>query len=167
MRKPSFILPVVVTAVVALLVATPVFAAPPPPANDNFADATVISSIPFSARVNTSGATVQGGDPIATCGSGDIGNNVWFAFTPGTNLTLDATTEGSKASGGNGFDTMLAVFTYDGSFHAVACDDDGGTDALSDVSFAASSGTTYYFLVGTYDSDTYKHSAITFNLNSV
>ena len=155
---------VALAGLLAVFIGTPVVAAPPPPANDNFANATVITAIPYSKRVNTTSATGEGGDPAATCGSGTIGHNVWFAFTPGTTETLEATTEGSRVSGGDGFDTLLAVFTFDGSFHSVACDDDSGTNALSSLGFTATSGTTYYFQVGTYGSNTYNHSAIKFNL---
>lgn len=157
-----------VAAVTSLLLvgvmAAPAVAAPPPPANDDFANAITITALPYTKRVNTTHATTEGSDPTATCGSNDIDNNVWFAYTPGSTAYLHASTEGSRVGGGGGFDTMLAVFTNSGGFTEVDCDDDGGTDRLSDLAFTATGGTTYYFDVGTYAGDVYNHSAIRFNL---
>ena len=155
----------------ALLVATPAFAAP---ANDDFANATVISKLPSHSHENTIGATVEGGEPTSTCNT--MGETVWFEFTPGSNMDLDANTFGSRADGGSyrgEYDTVIAVYTYDGSFTQVTCDDDAATypdskDHVSDVSFAATGGTTYYFQVGTYDVDvgTYTVAKLAFTLKS-
>jgi hypothetical protein len=81
---------------------------------------------------------------------------------------LTASTLGSKASGGD-YDTVLAVFTYSGSFTHVACNDDSNVDPnhhhLSRVTFDATSGTTYYFQVGSFGGFQYKHSRLRFNLS--
>ena len=56
---------------------TPVLAAPL--ANDNFADATAITSLPFSASVDSTDATSEAGEPF-TCGFPI--RTVWYSFTP-------------------------------------------------------------------------------------
>src|SRR5437870_2093012 len=75
----------------------------PAPANDNFADATVIAAIPFSdGPFSTAGATTEPGEP-SPCGT--IGTTVWYSFTPTQNGTIGADTFGSD------YDTVLAVYT--------------------------------------------------------
>jgi hypothetical protein len=157
-----------VAATLVLMVAAPVLAAPGPPANDNFANATVISSLSYTKHQNTTSATVEGSEPTGGCQG--MGQTVWYAFTPGTDMFLDANTLGSKAQDGD-YDTVIKVWTYNGSFSLVDCDDDGGggpNGHWSDVLFSATSGTTYYFQVGDCCSLTdfeVKHAGLVFNLS--
>jgi len=75
----------------------------PTPANDNFADATVIAAIPFSdGPHSTANATTEPGEPVP-CGS--IGATVWYSFTANENAVITADTFGSD------YDTALAVYT--------------------------------------------------------
>jgi PKD domain len=54
-----------------------------PPANDNFADATIISTLPFDDTLDTSDATIEAGEPTSMCGDYyPIAESVWYAFTP-------------------------------------------------------------------------------------
>jgi hypothetical protein len=50
------------------------------PSNDDFADATVVSNLPFSDSVNTDKATIEQGEPIAD--PNYLGRTVWYSFTP-------------------------------------------------------------------------------------
>src|SRR5438045_1625774 len=53
---------------------------PPPPANDNFADAKVVTSVPFTMQEDVNGATTEAGEPPFSCTPPQ--GTVWFAFTP-------------------------------------------------------------------------------------
>ena len=112
--------------------------------NDKFKNATVITSTPFTANVDTTKATSEPSDPIPPCGLFPI-ESVWFQFTPSADVTLTADTNGSD------YDTVLSVWTGSpGSFSNVACDDDGGSGSASLLSFAATSVTTYNFMVTSF-----------------
>ena len=54
----------------------------PPPPNDDFANAHVISSLPFNDAPAASGATIQPGEITPTCAPGPIARSVWYAWTP-------------------------------------------------------------------------------------
>ncbi|WBB81620.1 PKD domain-containing protein [Micromonospora sp. WMMD882] len=106
------------------------------PSNDDFTGATVIDGLPFGSTTDTGQATWDPDDP------GDCSSNgsVWFAFTPSTDLTVQADTFGSS------YDTVLSAWTgAQGSLGLVACNDDH-SGGQSMVSFPATAGTTYYFM---------------------
>jgi len=68
----------------------------PAPANDLSTHATTVSALPYSATLDTSGATTGPADAQAnaTCGAPATGNSVWYKFTAGTNdrnIFIDAT----------------------------------------------------------------------------
>jgi hypothetical protein len=52
-----------------------------PPANDNFADATVVSSLPFDANIDLLTASFQSGEPTASCAFGATDKTVWYSVT--------------------------------------------------------------------------------------
>jgi len=84
---------------------------------------------------------------LAPCaGTGSIGKTVWFRFTPATNMTITANTQGS------GYDTVLTLFrgTAITSLTELNCDDDGiaGTHQSVLSGIALTAGQTYYFQVG-------------------
>jgi hypothetical protein len=116
------------------------------PANDNFANATVITTLPFSATEFNNCATKQTGEPNHVGNTG--GHSVWFAWTPASNQTAVVTTKRSD------FDTMLAVYTGSSisNLTQVATNDDiVPTNIIqSQVSFAALAGTTYHIAVDGY-----------------
>src|SRR6266581_3059205 len=60
--------------------------------NDSFANATVISGLPFSTTEDTSQATWDSTDPSGCSSNG----SVWFSFTPSSDMTLRADTSGSS-----------------------------------------------------------------------
>jgi PKD repeat protein len=135
-KKSIFRLIVAVGAMVVLALAAPNAALAQPP-NDDFASATTITSLPFSTTEDTSQATWDPSDPSSCASSG----SVWFAFTPSSNMQIDANTFGSS------YDTVLSAWTgTQGSLSLVACNDDF-SGLQSRIGFQASAGTTYYFLV--------------------
>jgi PKD repeat protein len=109
------------------------------PANDDFANATVITELPFSQVETTYGATSEPTDPTE-CGRYPI-ESVWFAFTPPSDMTIEADTFESQ------YNTLLSAWTgTQGALNLVACNDDWGGEQ-SRITFPATAGTTYYFMV--------------------
>jgi len=117
---------------------TQVVVIPPPPVNDDFDNATIIPSIPFSATEDATNATVAPDDPFCFART----QTVWFSYTPTTDIRLEANTFGSN------YDTTVAVFTGTrGSLNQIACNDDSSGGLQSRVRFDAVANTTYYFMV--------------------
>jgi hypothetical protein len=74
---------------------TPALAAVP--ANDNFAGAVVITSLPFSATVDNTDATIEPGEPYAGCAFPF--RSVWYSFTPTENVAVQVDMAGSTVGG--------------------------------------------------------------------
>jgi hypothetical protein len=107
------------------------------PANDDFATATVIGSLPFSTTEDTTQATWDPSDPSGCSSNG----SVWFAFTPPSDMTIQADTFGSD------YDTVLSAWTgTQSALSLVACNDDF-SGVQSRIVYQATGGTTYYFMV--------------------
>ncbi|MFT3981819.1 MAG: T9SS type A sorting domain-containing protein [Ferruginibacter sp.] len=94
--------------------------------------------------------------PGVTCGSTTTttGTNrgLWYTITPANSGSLTIST----CTGGTQWDTYLRAYTGScGSFTACAGSDDDGcsesTYGLSQLTFTATAGTTYYILLGGYD----------------
>ncbi|MDC0668287.1 PPC domain-containing protein [Nannocystis radixulma] len=117
--------------------------AAPPPANDAFANATVVPSVPFSDVERTVDATREAGEPIPSCVPAN-GHTVWYSFTPDADIVINANTQGSN------YDTTLTVYT--GSFASLTEIDcnDNTFDLQSSVTFLAMAGETYFFMVGSF-----------------
>jgi hypothetical protein len=110
----------------------------PRPANDDFANATQISSLPFSDTADRTGAGLENGEPtFPSCGS--ISHTIWHAFTPTKDETLYA--HGSAS----GVNSVIAVYT--GS--SLAGLTEVGCRFERDV-FRATAGTTYWIQVGSW-----------------
>ena len=124
----------------------------PPPANDNFADATVISSpLPFDETVDAAGATAETGEPASTCaisGYGGPYKSIWYAYTPATDGVISASVPTAA------FAPVLAVFSGNAlnDLSEIGCQVFLGNP----VTFPVSGGTTYYFQISkftTWDPD--------------
>ena len=116
----------------------PAFAAAP--SNDDFDDANVISELPFSDAVDTTGATTADDDPDCF----GQGPTVWYEFTPEEDVNVRADTVGSD------YDTTLSVYTGSrGDLTQIACNEDA-VDLQSRVQFEAVAGETYFFMVGAF-----------------
>jgi hypothetical protein len=111
----------------------------PPPANDAFADATPIGSLPFSDFSDRTAAGMESGEPAFTS-CGFISHTIWYAFTPTQDTTVFAH---GNAGGVNSF---IAVYTggSPGNLTEVGC----GTERNV---WGATAGTTYWIQVGSFD----------------
>ena len=104
-------------------------------ANDNFANATVITSLPFYDNNNNYDATFEDGEPMPTCGYGYYSATIWYAYTPLTNMSLTATAYYPNVP------PVLAIYTGSwGNLSQIYC----GTDYPEFV-FQAQANVTYYF----------------------
>ena len=121
-----------------------------PPANDNFADAIVLSGRVGSAFSSTGCATPESGEPNHAPASSEAVNSVWFRWTAPYSGNVVMTTEGST------FDTVMAVYrgTDVTSLTSVAKNDDDMTKTpvqiTSRVTFAATVNTVYSIAVAGY-----------------
>ncbi len=114
-----------------------------PPANDNFASAQTIPALNGSTTGSNTNATGEAGEPVHWNAAG-AASSVWFRWTPASRGIAIVDTVGSN------FDTVLAVYTGASlaSLTRLAQDDDRGGGRTSQVSFAATAGTTYSIAVG-------------------
>lgn len=115
-------------------------AVPGPPANDACATPTVIAALPFTDAIDTTGATVEGGDPgTSTCAcTPDAVGSVWYQFTPAQDGFVSVDTFGSA------FDTVIDVWTGTcGALTAANCDDDFAHSLRSRALAQVTGGTTY------------------------
>ena len=122
--------------------------AAPSLSNDACSNATSISGAPYSDTTSTAAATIDPSDPSPSCGNHSRTRSVWYRFTAPSNGTVTANTFGSS------YDTILAVFAGTcGALTPVAggCNDDS-VGLQSRVSVPVAAGTTYYFLVTSYQS---------------
>jgi hypothetical protein len=110
---------------------TPALAAPP--ANDNFADAEVISSIPFTTTVDMTDTGSEPGEPFS-CFSPQT---VWYSFTPTQTMTIHVDTLGGAVNG------LVGIYHATGSgisnLQYLACIGFGSSSP-----FLAEAGQTYY-----------------------
>jgi PKD repeat protein len=82
-----------------------------PPANDNFANATAISALPFSDSGDLDGTTTEPGEPGGCFEQAP--QTVWYAFTPAANTVVKADLDGSDFGvGGSSILTAQADTTY-------------------------------------------------------
>jgi hypothetical protein len=142
MRLRSLYLTAVALIAVASWLVLPSAAMAVPPPNDDFDSATVISSLPFTDSLNTTEATTAGDDPDCF----GNGPTVWYSFTAGSDILVDANTFGSD------YDTTISVYTGSrGSLTQIACNDDT-VSLQSQVVFQATTGVTYFIMVGAFAS---------------
>ena len=123
-----------------------VFSVPAPPANDQCAGAVAIT-----CGTSTTGTTLNAtttNDPTGSCSGETVdAPGVWYTFTPASNQTITLDTDNATTN----YDTKIHVYTSTGGcagpFTCLAADDDAGAGTTSMVSFAATTGNTYYILV--------------------
>jgi PKD repeat protein len=139
----SILRPILVLAMVVAvaLSSTPVaFAAP---ANDNFADAIIITTLPFSDEVSNIDATSETDEP-RSCGVST--RTVWYMFTATAARVLKVDMAGSSFG-----DTPLAIYRASGASFAdlttIACMGWG-----EPLAFQVQAGTTYYLQAADYSS---------------
>jgi len=121
-----------------------------PPANDNFANAIVLTGQNVSSLGGTNfEATLElGEDP--NIAERPASHTIWYSWTPTSNgqVTIDTAT--------SGFDTLLGVYTGNAidSLSEVKSDDDSGPDETSMVTFNVTAATTYRIRVDGFDTAT-------------
>lgn len=129
------------------------------PSNDDFANATLIDSIPYFDAEDTTGATAEWGEPDFW-GWGP-GASVWYEWTADTDGWLAADTTGSTPTEGcfgdpadGCYDTTLTIWHDDGTGFLVPVahnDDTGFGVRTSYAPWAALAGETYWIQVGNYN----------------
>ena len=127
------------------------------PANDDNATPTVIAAAPFTNSTNTIQATpntnghldpaLPGGCATGAASAGQA-NSIWYKFTAPSAGTITADTLTSP------YDTILNVTSGTPAGTQVACNNDAAAGiAQSQVSFAATASTTYFFMVSSFLGD--------------
>jgi hypothetical protein len=131
-------LPALLATALTIMAAGPASAAVP--TNDDFANATAVSGLPFTdTSVNTADATAQATDPTTCIGAA---HSVWYSYTADFSGVVSFDTFGSD------FDTTLSVYTgTEGSLTQIECNDDAAGVFQSQIVFAVTSGTTYSIMV--------------------
>jgi PKD repeat protein len=115
---------------------------PPPPANDNFADATNISGTYFYEMTNVTGATTEFGEPGGGCYN-QPQHTVWYSFTPSDNGAVSASIWGSNG------DTILNAYRADDEGLGGLSSSLGCTTYTGNFWFPVQADKTYYFQAGT------------------
>jgi Pro-kumamolisin, activation domain/Putative Ig domain len=125
-----------------------------PPANDNIANATGITSSNYSGTVDNSAATTEATDPRPQCAvtgpnasTNPTTKTVWWTLAATGTATVTVSTIGSS------YDTTLSVWTgTPGSLTNVACNDDVSTGQYTSalLTFPTTTGTTYYIMVAAF-----------------
>lgn len=95
---------VVLGVLASALYVIPTSVAAPPP-NDDFANATVITTLPFSGTVGITEATIESGEPIDY--SYYQGRTVWYSFTPTADVVVKMDPAGSFG------ETFMVVYRAD------------------------------------------------------
>jgi Carboxypeptidase regulatory-like domain len=130
----------------SVLIAVPATAsADPVPANDDFANAQVLTGVPVTASGSNIGATKETGEPSPAGRPGE--NSVWYSWTSAEDGYAEADPAGSS------FDTVIGVYTgsaVDDLTEVVSVDDAGGSEQGRAV-FAVTAGTTYMVLIHGYE----------------
>jgi PKD repeat protein len=104
----------------------------PAPANDNFANAASISTLPFTSTVDLAGATMEANEP-ASCNGYQQSSSAWYRFTAPETASVSASAS---------YPNIVAAFSGPnvGNLTSLGCRNFGGM-----LTFRAEAGTTYYF----------------------
>ncbi len=113
-----------------------------PPVNDNFANAEVISSLPFSTSVDITESTIEPGEPN-NCGF--LQRTVWYSFTPSETLSVRADTQGGAITGSANIYRTTGTGIFNLQFLGCVYSD---INSDSSFTFLAEAGQTYYLQAG-------------------
>ena len=129
----------IVLGLMVVASASPLVAYGAAPANDSFAGAAVVGSLPFSGTVNVTEATTEPGEP-QFCSF--TPHTVWYSITPAVDAVLRADLAGSSVTAGE-LNVYRAVGSgFDGlSFMGCA-------SFVGSVLFSVQAGMTYYLQAG-------------------
>jgi hypothetical protein len=154
-QRKRYVRRTVLLSLTAALVVGQPMAALAAPDNDDRANATPVTAIPFSDVVDVSDATVEDDEPGTGCLTYyddefdesyevPVGHTVWYEVSLRNRAPVLVDTAGS------GFDTVAVV--YDSDLEEIACNDDAGT-LQAKVGFTAERGQTYLVKIGSYGDD--------------
>jgi hypothetical protein len=110
-------------------------------ANDNFANATPITALPFTDSVDISAATLEAGEPTG-CYNGQ--QSIWYSFTPVADALMRLDPYGSSLYG-NTLDVYQAVGPGFAGLSSVNC-----SGFTGQITFSVQAGMTYYIRAGSY-----------------
>jgi PKD repeat protein len=112
----------------------------PAPANDNFADAKIITALPYDDNTYMATAALEIGEPTPSCGS--TSKTIWYAYTPAASGSVSQRTDTWSS-------TVVGVYTGNSlsTLQEVACRSRNYDSSF--LTFHVNAGTTYYFQVGT------------------
>jgi hypothetical protein len=114
------------------------------PANNDFANATVLTGTSGTTTGSNAGATREAGEPYFAGNAG--GASVWWSWTAPSSGTVTISLAGS------GFDTVLGVYTGSSvSALTLVSQNDDSSGLQSAVTFAATAGTNYRIGVDGYN----------------
>jgi hypothetical protein len=135
-----------------------------PPTNDDCSTPTAISgngTFPFNNSAATTGTQGQSNANCLFFGTMGITNDIWFSWTAGGSGTATL-----ALCGGTTMDSKVAIYNGSGcpAAAAIACNDDS-CSVQSQVSWPATSGTTYTVQLGNFPGAT--GSSGTFMINVV
>jgi thiol-disulfide isomerase/thioredoxin len=119
-----------------------------PPANDDFANAAVITGTNAVVVCTNTYATKEPGEPDHACSPG--GKSVWWRWQAPANGYVTISTAGSVSSEfGGPMDTVLGVYIGNSvsNLVEVASNDDGPVAGTSEVSFQTDAGNLYRIAV--------------------
>ncbi len=87
----------------------------PTPANDNFANAKVIATLPYDDNTDMTAASIEAGEPMPSCSS--TSKTIWYAYTPTASGSFSQRTDTWWP------ETVVAVYTGSSlsSLQQVAC----------------------------------------------
>jgi len=100
------------------------------PANDDCADATLITSLPFADSVDTTGATTEVLDPLVGCTGfpSALERSVWYRYVAAAPILLEVSTLGSD------YDTVLVAHAGTcGALTPRFCNDEPHDDLVADT----------------------------------
>lgn len=108
------------------------------PPNDDWTHASILSVLDTAGTGSNLNATREVNDPTP-----GAGKSIWWAWTANADGVFTATTAGSN------FDTLVNVYSGAtlSSLAPITGNDDIGPNSFSQVTFSATNGVTYYFLV--------------------
>jgi hypothetical protein len=114
----------------------------PAPVNDNFADAKLITALPYDDSTDMTGASREDNEPTPSCWYKPMNKTVWYAYTP---------TESGSLSQYTYVGTETVVGVYAGSslhtLQEVACRHRSYFES-NVLIFHVNAGTTYYLQLG-------------------
>jgi len=150
-----------------------------PPANDNFANAQVISGLSGSVTNDNTGATLETGEPssivtdVNTIGYGvNVGASIWFAWTApvnanGTVTFISSSTNATVLAAYTGNSVQNLTLLYASDDIATASAANGTNTASTTISFYAVANTTYFIAVYGYNAPPIAEGGITLSWNQI